>query len=106
VRTSAHISASLSGIAHGSDDCLGCAVFRTPDSAATRNAATRAYIRALEAEILFLRRQLALYVERGVKPRRIDAATREMREHFIEQCRRYRALAARFEQARAASGRR
>jgi len=32
--------------------------------------------RSLEAEILFLRRQLALYVERGVKPRRIDAATR------------------------------
>jgi hypothetical protein len=32
--------------------------------------------RSKEAEILFLRRQLALYVERGVKPRRIDAATR------------------------------
>ena len=32
--------------------------------------------RSLEAEILFLRRQLALYVERGVKPRRVDAATR------------------------------
>jgi transposase InsO family protein len=32
--------------------------------------------RSLEAEILFLRRQLALYVERGVKPRRIDTATR------------------------------
>ena len=31
---------------------------------------------ALEAENLFLRRQLALYIERGVKPRRIDAATR------------------------------
>jgi hypothetical protein len=31
---------------------------------------------SLEAEILFLRRQLALYVERRVKPRRIDAATR------------------------------
>jgi hypothetical protein len=30
----------------------------------------------LEAEILFLRRQLALYRERGVKPRRVDAATR------------------------------
>jgi putative transposase len=26
--------------------------------------------------VLFLPRQLALYVERGVKPRRIDAATR------------------------------
>ena len=32
--------------------------------------------KSLGAEILFLRRQLALYVERGVKPRRIDAATR------------------------------
>jgi putative transposase len=32
--------------------------------------------RSKEAEILFLRRQLALYVERGVKPRRIDASTR------------------------------
>jgi putative transposase len=31
---------------------------------------------SLHAEMLFLRRQLALYVERGVKPRRIDAATR------------------------------
>ena len=31
---------------------------------------------SLEAEILFLRRQLALYTERGVKPRRIDSATR------------------------------
>ena len=33
---------------------------------------------SLEAEILFLRRQLALYRERGVKPRRVDAATRVM----------------------------
>jgi hypothetical protein len=32
--------------------------------------------KSLEAEILFLRRQLSLYVERGVKPRRIDLATR------------------------------
>ncbi len=32
--------------------------------------------RLLDAEVLFLRRQLALYIERGVKPRRIDAATR------------------------------
>jgi putative transposase len=32
--------------------------------------------RALVAENLFLRRQLALYKERGLKPRRIDAATR------------------------------
>jgi len=30
----------------------------------------------LQAEVLFLRRQLALYVERGVKPGRIDPATR------------------------------
>lgn len=30
----------------------------------------------LAAEILMLRRQLASYVERGVKPRRIDPATR------------------------------
>jgi putative transposase len=32
--------------------------------------------RSVETENLFLRRQLALYHERGVKPRRIDAATR------------------------------
>jgi putative transposase len=32
--------------------------------------------RSKEAEILFLRRQLALYVERSVRPRRIDVATR------------------------------
>ena len=31
---------------------------------------------SLEAEILFLRRQLAMYQERGVKPKRMDAATR------------------------------
>ena len=31
---------------------------------------------ALRAENLFLRRQLALYIERGVQARRIDAATR------------------------------
>jgi hypothetical protein len=31
---------------------------------------------AVEAENLFLRRQLALYLERGVKPRRIDSITR------------------------------
>ena len=31
---------------------------------------------ALQAENLFLRRQLALYIERRVQPRRIDAATR------------------------------
>jgi putative transposase len=32
--------------------------------------------RLLVAENLFLRRQLALYKERGVKPQRMDAATR------------------------------
>jgi putative transposase len=32
--------------------------------------------RSIEAENLFLRRQLALYQERGIKPRRVDAATR------------------------------
>jgi putative transposase len=31
---------------------------------------------SIQAENLFLRRQLALYVERGVKPRRIDFVTR------------------------------
>jgi putative transposase len=32
--------------------------------------------RSIEAENLFLRRELALYVERGINPRRVDAATR------------------------------
>jgi putative transposase len=32
--------------------------------------------RSVQAENLFLRRQLALYQERGIKPRRVDAATR------------------------------
>jgi hypothetical protein len=32
--------------------------------------------RSIKAENLFLRRQLALYIERGVKPCRIDLATR------------------------------
>ena len=32
--------------------------------------------RSVEAENLFLRRELALYVERGIRPRRVDAATR------------------------------
>jgi hypothetical protein len=32
--------------------------------------------RSIQAENLFLRRQLALYIERGVKPRRIDFVTR------------------------------
>src|SRR6476469_1785539 len=31
---------------------------------------------ALRSENLFLRRQLALFIERGVRPRRVDAATR------------------------------
>src|ERR1039457_1138502 len=31
---------------------------------------------SINAENLFLRRQLALYIERGVKPRRIDSVTR------------------------------
>jgi hypothetical protein len=31
---------------------------------------------ALRSENLFLRRQLALYIERGVPPHRVDAATR------------------------------
>jgi putative transposase len=32
--------------------------------------------RSIEVENLVLRRQIALYKERGVKPRRVDAATR------------------------------
>src|SRR5450755_1238837 len=32
--------------------------------------------RSIEAENLFLRRQRALYIERGVKPRRVDSASR------------------------------
>ena len=32
--------------------------------------------RSLKAENLFLRRQLALYIERGAKPRRVDPASR------------------------------
>lgn len=32
--------------------------------------------RSLKAENLFLRRQLAMYVERGIKPRRVDSVTR------------------------------
>jgi hypothetical protein len=31
---------------------------------------------SIQAENLFLRRQLALYIERGVKPRRIDPVAR------------------------------
>src|SRR4030081_3451886 len=37
---------------------------------------TLRFTSAVAAENLFLRRQLALYVERGVKPRRIDSVTR------------------------------
>jgi len=33
-------------------------------------------MRSVQAENLFLRRQLGLFKERGVKPRRVDAATR------------------------------
>ncbi|MDG7000983.1 MAG: hypothetical protein JRN15_17960, partial [Nitrososphaerota archaeon] len=32
--------------------------------------------KSIRAENLFLRRQLGLYIERGVKPRRIDPVTR------------------------------
>ena len=32
--------------------------------------------RSVEADNLFLRRQLAMFQERGVKPRRVDAETR------------------------------
>ena len=31
---------------------------------------------SIQTENLFLRRQLALFIERGVRPRRVDAATR------------------------------
>ncbi len=37
----------------------------------------------LQAEILFLRRQLALYAERGVKPLRVDAASRVTPDPFV-----------------------
>src|SRR4030081_2628800 len=37
---------------------------------------TLRFTSAVAAENLFLRRQLALYVERGIKPRRIDSITR------------------------------
>jgi hypothetical protein len=53
---------------------------RRPDRCSERIAApvgTRIRsARSLKAENLFLHRQLTLYVERGVKPRRIDAASR------------------------------
>jgi putative transposase len=42
---------------------------------------------AVEAENLFLRRQLALYIERGVKPRRADSVTRialTILSHFFD----------------------
>jgi putative transposase len=42
--------------------------------------------RSIEAENLVLRRQLALFKERGVKPRRIDAATRLSLAWFSRLC--------------------
>jgi hypothetical protein len=41
--------------------------------------------RSIEAENLVLRRQIALYKERGIKPRRIDAATR-MSLAWLSRC--------------------
>lgn len=32
--------------------------------------------KSIQAENLFMRRQLALFAERGIKPRRVDPATR------------------------------
>ena len=45
---------------------------------------------SVQAENLFLRRQLALFLERGVRPRRVDAATRVslavvLRKYWIER---------------------
>jgi len=40
---------------------------------------------SVEAEILVLRRQVALYRERGAKPRRVDAATR-VRLALLSRC--------------------
>ena len=37
--------------------------------------------KSTETENLFLRRQLAPYVERGIKPRRIDPVRCELRDH-------------------------
>ena len=41
--------------------------------------------RATAAEILVLRRQIALYKERGIKPRRIDPATRISLAHIMRE---------------------
>jgi len=41
---------------------------------------------AVEARSLFLRRELALYQERGVKPRRVSAATRVFLVHHLPRC--------------------
>ena len=49
--------------------------------------------KAIAAENLFLRRQLALYQERRVDLRRIDPATRNMRRYFSTQDRSALALA-------------
>jgi hypothetical protein len=38
---------------------------------------------SVQAENLFLRRQLALYIERGVQPRPVDAATALVAEFLI-----------------------
>jgi|ERR1035438_8607917 hypothetical protein len=42
--------------------------------------------RALAAEVLMLRRQLALYVERGVKPRERRASIRNLATKFVGPC--------------------
>lgn len=47
---------------------------RVPSNAS--KSARRVFSQWIQAENLFLRRQLALYIERGVKPRRIDPAKR------------------------------
>jgi hypothetical protein len=40
--------------------------------------------RVVAVENLFLRRQLAMYVERGVKPRRPDVGARPFRLNFVD----------------------
>jgi hypothetical protein len=51
-------------------------VRKNPGRLALNGSASRVWHDRVQAEVLFLRRQLALYVERGMKPRRIGAATR------------------------------
>jgi hypothetical protein len=51
-------------------------VIRSPADLAGFGVVSLRRRRSVEAENLFLRRQLALYRERGVRPRRVDAATR------------------------------